>query len=145
MGLHRRRSSSIFLGEVSLRGLAFSRQPSYKEPKHRERLYVVTPSPPAAHTLDSTLHAYCIDKDKTYARLSARLDRMLSYKATVSYQLKEYGRASGLEPVETHLEASVEKLEKTLDDMMEKILEERKGGGGGGAVFKVGGKWVREL
>lgn len=132
MGYHHRRKSSVYIGGV------FLSNPRYYR--------IITPSaPPAPAALYLDPHAYCVAKDSTYARLNARLERMRTYKATVAYELNEYGRSSGLEPVLKHLEESVAKLEKTLDGMVDKILDERVGSGSGGKVFKVDGKWVKEL
>lgn len=157
---HRRRSSSIFLGEatfrrasvgvnltsrrrLSLTGGLFSSH--HKDNEVYARFYrAASPSPPALHIGNVARHNLCIANDKTYSRLAARLERMRSHRDAVDAQIDEHGRSSGLKPVLKHLKESVDKLESTLEGMMEDILYENSSGNGG-SVFKAGGKWVREI
>lgn len=144
MGYHHHCRPSIILAErvfpVFLTRRSFSRQSRHKNQEHHANFYrVAIPSPP------QTLHEYCIAKDETYACLSARLKRMKDYKATVSRQLEDHGRTSGLKPVLAHLKEDVEKLERELDVMMDEILDGELGCGDDKKVFRADGRWVREL
>lgn len=107
------------------------------------RFSIFTPHEPSY----TSLHAYCLSTDASYARLSDRLDRLRGYRAATAYCAGgKKGRASGLEGVLVFLQERVGKLERTLEGMRERIGSGREDGwDGSGRPFRVGGRWVEFL
>jgi hypothetical protein len=108
---------------------------------HYKRIVVREPSSPAY----ASLHALCVANDATYARLSARLDRMRGHKAAIAFYVRERSGSKVLEQVLDFLGNDVGRLERVLEGMRRKIEE---GGGawdGSGKAFLVGGRWAAFL
>jgi hypothetical protein len=108
---------------------------------HYKRIVVREPSSPAY----ASVHAFCVANDTTYARLSARLDRMRGHKAAVAFYVRERSGSKVLEQVLDFLGDDVSNLERIMEGMRRKIEE---GGGawdGSGKAFLVGGRWAAFL
>lgn len=105
--------------------------------------HTLTPDPSPVYT---SLHAFCIATEATYARLSARLDRLRGHKAAVAFYVKEEGK-KGLGQVLESLRDDVGKLERVLEGMRWKIEKGEDGCGwdGSGKAFLVGGRWATFL
>jgi hypothetical protein len=108
---------------------------------HYNRIVVRESSSPAY----ASLHALCVARDATYARLSARLDRMRGYKAAVAFYVRERRGSAVLGQVLEFLGDDVGRLERIMEGMRRKIEEGGSGWDASGKAFSVGGRWAAFL
>lgn len=147
---HHRRRSSLHLATSASLDVNLSRRVSHTSERvhynhHRSshetsHRILITRSPQPAPTLSG--HEYCLSMSASYARLSARLDRLKGHRTAVAAHVGEGRR--GLEGVLAFLSESLREVERELEEKRERVLREGEGKGGKG-WFGVGVGWERLL
>ena len=139
-------SSSSSSSRNTKRASSPSRRPSKPAKSYPcyHRIVTPEPSPQYQHQTDS-LHNFCLASDATYARLTARLERLHEHEEDVTAYVRDMGVRSGLGRVAEGLREEVGRLEEVLGGMRRKIEEGEGGWDGSGEAFLVGGRWATFL
>lgn len=125
--------------------LALTNDKAKNPPSAHVHHRIVLPEPSPSDDRYTTLHAFCLATDVTYARLSERLERLRNQEADLKLRLRAHGGSNASWESWELIQNDVSKLEQTLKDMRQKIEEQRGEWDGKGDVFMVGGRWAAFL